>query len=86
VEETDRKFFHTVVAKLLYLGKRIRPDILLTVSFLCTRVTKVTERDMIKLKRLVNYVACIKDVSYQTVLWTRLMESIWMLRATPGLL
>jgi hypothetical protein len=63
VEETDRKSFHTVVAKLLYLGKRIRPDILLTVSFLCTRVTKVTERDMIKLKRLVNYVACTKDMT-----------------------
>ena len=61
VPETDRKSFHTVVAKLLYLSKRIRPDILLTVSFLCTRVTKVTERDMIKLKRLVNYVNCTKD-------------------------
>ena len=61
VPETDRKSFHTIVAKLLYLGKRIRPDILLTVGFLCTRVTKVTERDMIKLKRLVNYVCCTKD-------------------------
>ena len=61
VSETDRKSFHTIVAKLLYLGKRIRPDILLTVGFLCTRVTKVTERDMIKLKRLVNYISCTKE-------------------------
>jgi hypothetical protein len=61
--EADRKSFHTTVAKLLYLGKRIRPDILLTVSFLCTRVTKVTERDLMKLKRLVNYVSCTKDIT-----------------------
>jgi hypothetical protein len=62
-KEVDRKSFHTTVAKLLYLGKRIRPDILLTVSFLCTRVTKVTERDLMKLKRLVNYVSCTKDIT-----------------------
>jgi hypothetical protein len=60
--EPSRKTFHTTVAKLLYLGKRIRPDILLTVSFLCTRVTKATTRDLEKLKRLVNYVACTKDM------------------------
>ena len=59
--EQDRKLFHTIVAKLLYLGKRIRPDILLTVGFLCTRVTKATERDKIKLQRLINYVHATKD-------------------------
>ena len=33
--ESERKRFHTVVAKLLYLAKRIRPDILVAVSYLC---------------------------------------------------
>mmetsp|Transcript_1494 Transcript_1494/g.2315 ORF Transcript_1494/g.2315 Transcript_1494/m.2315 type:complete len:129 (+) Transcript_1494:204-590(+) len=34
--EQERKKFHTNVAKLLYLTKRARPDILTAVSFLCT--------------------------------------------------
>ena len=33
-----REFFHSVVAKLLYLCKRTRPDILTEVSFLIKRV------------------------------------------------
>jgi hypothetical protein len=33
-EETS--YFHTVTAKLLYLAKRARPDILTIISFLCT--------------------------------------------------
>ena len=57
-KEADRKCFRTSVAKLLYPGERIGPDILLTVSSLCTRVTKVTERDLMKLKRFVNYEFC----------------------------
>merc|ERR1711939_953894 len=38
--EDKRKLFHKVVAKLLYITKRARPDIILAVSFLCGRVTK----------------------------------------------
>lgn len=37
--DTDRKQFHTNIAKLLYLSKRARPDILTAIGFLCTRVT-----------------------------------------------
>ncbi len=33
-----REAFHSDTAKLLYLAKRTRVDILLPVSFLCTRV------------------------------------------------
>ena len=32
----DAKWFHSDVAKLLYLSKRVRPDIILSVSFLTT--------------------------------------------------
>lgn len=49
------KKFHTVVAKLLYLAKRVRVDILLTVAFLCTRVKAPTEWDQAKLERLLKY-------------------------------
>lgn len=38
------------VAKLLYLSKRSRLDILTAVGFLCTRVTKVTAQDKLKVE------------------------------------
>ena len=45
LDEIRRKRFHSKVAQLLYLGKRIRMDILTAVAFLKTRVTKATEED-----------------------------------------
>ena len=48
--------FHRIVAKLLYVSKRARPDIDLAVSFLCTRVADPTKGDKKKLKRLLYYV------------------------------
>jgi hypothetical protein len=38
LEKREKELFHSIVAKLLYLGKRGRPDILLAVQFLGTRV------------------------------------------------
>jgi hypothetical protein len=40
LDETETIEFHSQVAKLLYLAKRTRPDVLLAVSFLTTRVQK----------------------------------------------
>lgn len=48
--EAERKIFHTAIAKLFYLTTRARPDIMTPTSFLCTRVTKATEQDRIKLR------------------------------------
>ncbi|CAN0452523.1 unnamed protein product [Ectocarpus fasciculatus] len=48
--------------KLQYLAKRVRPDILLPVIFLSSRVTKSTERDWVKLIRVVKYLNGTKDV------------------------
>ena len=59
--ESDRKSFHTMVAKLLYLSKRTRPDIQVAISFLCTRVTKATVRDKIKLERVLKYLLATKE-------------------------
>jgi hypothetical protein len=47
--------FHSRVAKLLYLAKRVRPDILCPVIFLCGRVKDSTVEDKIKLDRVLSY-------------------------------
>ena len=50
-----RKRFHSTVAKLLYLAKRARPDVLTSVSYLTTRVQKCNTEDIRKLERVMNY-------------------------------
>jgi hypothetical protein len=52
----DREYFHSAVAKVLYLAKRIQPEALLAVSFLATRVKEPDEDDMVKLQRLLKYI------------------------------
>jgi hypothetical protein len=47
---SDSVKFYSVVAKLLYLGKRGRPDILTAVQFLCTRAKEPTLEDEKKLE------------------------------------
>jgi hypothetical protein len=67
VEEEDNlssdevKTFHTAVAKLLYLAKRARPDIMTVVSFLCTQVKGPTVGDLRKLRHLLGYLERTKD-------------------------
>jgi hypothetical protein len=55
--------FHRTVAKLLYVGTRARPDILLTLSFLCSRVQQPTEQDEKKLRRLLEYLRGTKALT-----------------------
>jgi Reverse transcriptase (RNA-dependent DNA polymerase) len=52
----DAQFFHTYVAKLLYLAKRTKPECLAAVAFLATRVTMSDDDDMQKLMRLLGYI------------------------------
>jgi hypothetical protein len=51
----DAEWFHSGVAKLLYLAKRTRPDIILPVSFLTTRVQCSDVDDLGKLHRVFKY-------------------------------
>ena len=51
----EAKKYHTTVAKLLYLAKRARVDVLLAVSYLCTRVKSPTRDDQVKLCRVLKY-------------------------------
>jgi hypothetical protein len=53
--QKEKEVFHSRVAKLLYLAKHTRPDLLTGVSFLTTRVREPTEADAAKLSRLIGY-------------------------------
>ena len=53
--------FHKIVAKLLFVSRRCRLDIILTIAFLCTRVSIPTVQDRIKLKRLLRYLNATID-------------------------
>ena len=52
----DLSHFHTMVAKLLYLSCRTRPQIATAVSYLTTRVTCANEGDQHKLDRVLMYI------------------------------
>ena len=47
--------FLQYTAKILFLSKRARPDIKLTVAFLCTRVQKSDTDDYKKLAKVMKY-------------------------------
>jgi Reverse transcriptase (RNA-dependent DNA polymerase) len=63
LQKEESEAFHSVVAKLLYVAIRARPDILLAVSFLCTRVSKSTKQDQRKLLRLLQYISGTLDLT-----------------------
>ena len=49
------KTYHTGAAKLLFLAKRARPDILTATSVCCSKVTKPTQQDWKRLERVFRY-------------------------------
>jgi hypothetical protein len=55
LDDGKTAIFHSVVAKLLHISKRARPDIETAVAFLCTRVSKSDVDDWKKLKRVLRY-------------------------------
>jgi Reverse transcriptase (RNA-dependent DNA polymerase) len=62
LSKEDAETFHTLVAKLLYLCKRTRPDIHTAVAFLTTRVSKPDVDDYKKLRRVVRYLRGTRDL------------------------
>jgi hypothetical protein len=54
--EEEKDLFHSIIAKILYLGKRVRPDLLVAISFLVRRVQCPDQDDWSKLVRLVQYI------------------------------
>ena len=53
--DRDRERFHSIAAQLLYLSKRMRPDLLVAVSLLTKRVLGPQQDDWNKLKRAIQY-------------------------------
>ena len=51
------------MAKLLFLAKRARPDILVAVAFLTTRVTVADSHDLKKLGRVLKYINGTRDMA-----------------------
>ena len=62
LSDAERESFHSAVAKLLFLSKRVRPDIQTAVSFLTTRVQKPDVDDKKKLGRVLKYLNKTKDL------------------------
>jgi hypothetical protein len=63
LEKEKKEKFHSVVAKLLYMAKRARPDILAAVSFLTTRCVSPSEQDWNKLLRIGKYLHGTRELS-----------------------
>ena len=55
LDEDRRKVFHSTFAKLLWVGRKARPDTLVALSFLGKRTECADEDDWKKLKRLLCY-------------------------------
>lgn len=60
--EEEKEFYHSTIAKILYLAKRVRPDLLVAISFLVRRVQCPDEDDWSKMVRLVQYIRKTKDL------------------------
>ena len=71
------------MAKLLFVSKRARTDILVTVSCLTTRVSKADEDDWKKLKRLLQYLR--STIKLKMTLSADSMSSVkWWVDASYG--
>jgi hypothetical protein len=62
LDKEQSEIFHSRVSKLLYLAKRVRPDILTAVAYLSTTVQCSTVKDMEKLNRVLRYINKTKDL------------------------
>ena len=62
LDPENAKIFHRLVAQLLYISKRSRPDLAPSVPFLTTRVCKPSEDDWKKLRMVIEYLKQTKDL------------------------
>jgi hypothetical protein len=60
--EEQKEFFHSTIAKILYLAKRVRPDLLVAISFLVRRVQCPDTDDWNKMVRLVQYIRKTREL------------------------
>jgi Reverse transcriptase (RNA-dependent DNA polymerase) len=83
--EARREKFHSLMAKMLYLAKKSRPEVK-AVAFLATRVSRCTEHDWEKLVRLLRYVNVTKERGVILKAWERRdnCESVLNIDASYG--
>ena len=62
LSEDDRHLFHSTTAMILYLATRVRPDLLLVVAFLATRVSCADRDDFRKLIRAIRYISETREL------------------------
>ena len=62
LSDKDAQAFHTIVAKIIFLCKRARPDILTGVAFLTTRVRDPDKDNDKKLLRIIKYLSGTRDL------------------------
>ena len=62
LSESEAEVFHHYVAKLLFLCKRARPDILTAIAFLSTRVNRPDVDDQKKLIRVMKYLRATRGI------------------------
>ena len=67
--------FHHLTAKLLYLSKRTRPDLLTAVAFLCTRVQSPDTDDWKKVGSCLQYLQDSAELKY-----TLSANGTWIIR------
>ena len=60
---SDKELFHSLVAKGLFISKRARPDIAMTISVLSSRVANPNQSDKKKLIRMVQYLRGTKQLT-----------------------
>ena len=81
--EDQASEYHHLVAKLLYLVKRTRPDLLLAVSYLCTCMTAPDVNDWKKLGRCLRYLKETRELNL-TLSSTDLSTIFWWVDASFG--
>ena len=78
LDEEQARFFHYVVAKLLFLSKRGRPDIQTAIAFLSTRVKNPDVDDLKKLTRVIKYLDGSIDIVLRLSAQAPLMIKWWI--------
>ena len=61
LQEKDKEYFRSYTAKLLYVGKRVKPEMLTAISFLTTRANSPDTDDLAKLHRALGYLLFTRD-------------------------
>jgi hypothetical protein len=77
----DADFYHRTTARLLLAAKRARPDLQVTVAYMCTRVKAPTVADYHKLGRTIKY---LRGTIYVRLVlgWDESGTLIWLVDAS----